>query len=105
MARRRRSPAQMALLDGFEAWYCPAAAVRSKLRKIGQYAQFVDYTSDVTAARLIALEAGESLEMMEAFVTRWQAFWLFIYHAPAMSADDTVSALKKLGEEMALWVN
>ena len=95
----------MALLDGFEAWYCPAAAVRGKLRKIGQYAQFVDHTSDVTAARLITLEASESLQMMERFVSHWQAFWALVYHAPAMSAEDTVMALKRLREEMALWVN
>lgn len=105
MARRRRSPGQMALLEGIEAWYCPAATVRIKLRKIGQYAQFVDHASDVTAARLIALEAGESLQMMERFVDHWQAFWALVYHAPAMSADDTVTALKKLREEMQVWGN
>lgn len=100
MARRRRSAAQLSLVEGIESWHMPAAAVRGKLRKIEQYATFIDHPSDEAARRLIALEAEESLELLERFVMRWQAFWSLVYEAAELSVEETAAILTRLREEM-----
>lgn len=99
MARRKRSNSQLALVESIEAWYMPAAAVRGKLRKIRQYCGFVDHHSDEAAARLIALESEEAIELMERFVSRWQAFWSLVFQATEMSPAEVTAMLRRMREE------
>lgn len=100
MASRKRSPGQMALVEGMESWYMPAAGIRGKLEKIMQYTQFIDEPGDVAAARLIAEEAQESLAELREFVAGWQAFWSVIYCAEKMTAEEIVAVLKRLRTEL-----
>ena len=95
MGRRRRSPAQRTLIDGIEGWYIPAALVRSKLRKVRQYADFVDHPSDEAAARLIRLEAGEALELVERFTERWRRFWTAAWEATEVSPERAIRLLRE----------
>jgi len=100
MARHKRSPGQMALVEAIETWYMPAASLRGRLRKIIQYTDFIDRAEDMAAARLIAEEARGSLEQVQEFVVRWQVFWSMLYDTERMSDEEIMAALRRLREQV-----
>lgn len=96
MAKRKRSGAQMVLVEGIEAWHMPAALARTHLARIVQYASFVDHPGDLPARRLIEEEARDALALLDASVLKWQMFWSLVYESRAMSEAQVMSALVQM---------
>lgn len=100
MASHRRTPAQMTLVDGIESWYMPAAGARGHLRRVVEYARFIESPSDQPARRLIETETREALARLEQFVAAWEMFWSLVYGTERMDVAALAGMLAALRERM-----